>query len=168
MIASHALHQRHEQHVMVDSQVTLLEDRSQLKLVRCHLVMTSLARDSKLKSLNLKILHKGLNTIGDSTKIMVIHLLVLSTLMTHQCATSHHQVRTSRVQTLVYKEILLLPTKIHLHLLHIVIEELAHISCCLINSMKRTQQRSLIVERLTCICDEDCRDTKCIIDDEYR
>ena len=94
MIASHTLHQRHEQHVMVDSQVTLLEDRSQLKLVRCHLVMTSLTWDSKLKSLNLKILHKGLNTIGNGTEIVVIHLLVLGTLMAHKCTACKHKVWT--------------------------------------------------------------------------
>ena len=95
MIASHTLHERHEQHVMVDSQITLLEDRSQLKLIWCHLIMTSFARNSKFKSLNLQILHKGLNTIRYSTKIVVVHLLVFSTLMSHKGSASKHQVRTS-------------------------------------------------------------------------
>ena len=45
VVAGNLLHQRHEQHVMVDSQVALLEDRSQLKLVGSNLVVTRLHRN---------------------------------------------------------------------------------------------------------------------------
>ena len=168
MIASHALHQRHEQHVMVDSQITLLEDRSQLELVGCNLVVTCLTRNSQLQCLNLKILHKGLNTIRYGSEIMVVHLLVLGTLVSHQRTTGHNQVGTCRIQALVDQKILLFPTKINLHLFHIIVEVLAYLGSSLVDGMQRTKQWSLIVESLTSVGDEDSRDTKCIIDDEYR
>ena len=73
VVASHLLHQRHEQHVMVDGQVALLEDGGQLKLVGCYLVVACLDRDGQLEGLNLKILHESLNAIGDGAKIVVVH-----------------------------------------------------------------------------------------------
>ena len=42
----HLLHQRHEQLVVVATQISLLIDRSQLKLVRCHLIVTCLDRNT--------------------------------------------------------------------------------------------------------------------------
>src|SRR5574344_448799 len=48
MFASYFLHQRHQQHVMVYGEVGLFEDRCQLKLVWCHLVMAGLAGNGKL------------------------------------------------------------------------------------------------------------------------
>ena len=62
---------------MVDGKVGLLEDRSQLKLVGCHLVMTGLAGYAEFQSLDLEIAHKGCNALGDGTKVVVVHLLVL-------------------------------------------------------------------------------------------
>ena len=110
MLACHLLHQRHQQHVMVDGQVALLEDRSQFKLVGRYLVVTGLYRDGEFQRLNLKILHEGHHAIGNCSEVVVIHLLVLCTLMSHQCATGHQQVWTGRVETLVNEEILLFPT----------------------------------------------------------
>ena len=139
MLAGHLLHQTHQQHVVVNSQVALLEDRSQLKLVGCHLVVTGLHGDSQLQRLYLKILHKGLHTIGDSTKVVVVHLLVLRTLVSHQRTTRHQQVRTCRVETLVHEEILLFPSQVHLHLGHIVIEILANILSGLVHGVDSTE-----------------------------
>ena len=62
---------------MIDGKVGLLKDRSKLKLVGGNLVVASLARNTKFECTNLKILHEGLNTIWNSTEIVVFHLLVL-------------------------------------------------------------------------------------------
>ena len=110
MVTGHALHERHEQHVMIDGEVTLLEDRSQLKLVGRYLIMTCLTGDGEFQGLDLQILHEGLHTVRDGTEVVVVHLLVLRTLMTHQRTTSHQQVRTGRVESLIHEEILLFPT----------------------------------------------------------
>ena len=110
VIASHTFHQRHQEHIMVYSEVTLLEDRSKLELIGGNLIVTGLAWDGELQSLNLKILHKGLYTIGDSTEVMVVHLLVLGTLVAHECAACKHKVWTCGIETLVDEEIFLFPS----------------------------------------------------------
>ena len=89
VVACHLLHQRHQQHVMVHSQITLLEDGCQLKLVGRHLVVTCLAGNGKFQRLYLQVLHEGLYTIGDGAEVVVVHLLVLRTLVAHQCTTRH-------------------------------------------------------------------------------
>ena len=153
---------------MVDSQIALLVDGGQLKLVGSHLVVTCLHRDSQLQRLNLQILHKGLYTVRYGAEVVVIHLLVLGTLVAHQRATRHQQVRACRVQTLVHQEILLFPSQVHLNLGDVVVEILANILGGLSYGMQGTQQRSLIVERLTCVGDEYGRDTQRVVDDEHR
>ena len=108
----HLLHERHEQHVMVNGNVHLLEDRSQLELVGRNLVVTGLAGNAKLESLNLKILHESLHALRDGAEIMVVHLLVLCRIVSHKRTACEHEVRTSRIESLVNEEILLLPTKV--------------------------------------------------------
>ena len=70
---------------------------------------------------------------------MVVHLLVLGALMTHQRATCHEQVGTGRIEALVHEEILLFPTQIDLYLGHIVVEILANILGSLAHSMQSTE-----------------------------
>ena len=123
VVAGHALHERHEQHVVVDGQVALLEDRGQLKLVGCHLVVACLARDGQFQGLNLEVLHEGLHAVGDGAEVVVVHLLVLSALVTHQRAACEHQVGAGRVEPLVDEEVLLLPSEIDLTLPDVVVEE---------------------------------------------
>ena len=151
MLASHFLHQRHNKHIMVNGKVHLLKYRSQLKLVRSHLIVSCLTRYAQLKSLNLQILHKRSHTLWYSTEVVVIHLLVLSRGVTHQRTSCKQKVRTSRVQSFINKEILLFPSQIRHTLLNLRIKVMHHICGSLVNGMYSLQQRSLIVQRLTCI-----------------
>ena len=96
-MTSNLLHERHEKHVMVDSKVGFLEYRSKLKLVRRNLVVASLARNTKFESMNFKILHESLHALWDSTKVVVVHLLVLSRVVSHKCAACKHKVGTCRI-----------------------------------------------------------------------
>ena len=86
--------------------------------------------------------------------------------MAHQCTTCQHQVRTGRIKTLIDEEILLFPTEVYLYLVHIVVEILANIGGRLIDGVEGTQQRSLVVEGLACVGDEDGGDTEGVVDDE--
>ena len=99
---------------------------------------------------------------------MVVHLLVLGTIMTHQGPSRKHQIRTGGIKTFIHQEILLLPPKVRDHLLHRGVEIMNHTQGSLAYSTKRTLQRCFIVERLTCIRDEDGGDTQGIVDDEHR
>ena len=62
---------------MVDGEVGLLENRSQFKLVGCHLVVARLTGNTQLQRLYLQVFHERLHTVGDDTEIVVVHLLVL-------------------------------------------------------------------------------------------
>ena len=168
MMASHLLHQAHQEHVVVNGKVGLLEDRCQLKLVWCYLVVTGLARNTELKSLDFQILHECLNTLRDGAEVMVVHLLVLGRIVTHQGATCQHQIRTCSIQAFIYQEVLLLPTEIGNNFLDIRVEVVANICSSYVYSVQCTEQWSFIVESLTCVRDEDGRDTECIVDDKYR
>ena len=152
---------------MIDGEVGLLEDRSKLKLVGGNLIVTCLARNTEFEGTNLKILHEGLYTIGDSSEIVVFHLLVLGRVVTHQGAACQEEVGTCRIQALVNEEVLLLPTEVALHLLNVIVEILAHVGGSYVNGMESAKQRSLIVECLTSIRDKDGGDTECIVDDEH-
>ena len=161
------LHERHEKHVMVDGEVGLLKDRSKLKLVWRNLVVTCLARDAQLQSLDLQVFHEGLYALGDGTEIVVIHLLVLGRVVTHQGAACEHEVGASRVETLVNEEIFLLPTEVADNLLYFRIEIVAYFCGCHVYGVKRAKQRCLVVECLACVRDEDCGDTQRVVDDEH-
>ena len=66
--ARNLLHERHEQHVMVYRKVALLVYRSKLKLVRSHLVVAGLDRDSEFQRFDFQLLHKGCHTRRDAPK----------------------------------------------------------------------------------------------------
>ena len=76
VLVSHTLHQAHQQHVVVDSEVALLVDRSQLKLVWRHFVMACLAGNTQFESLDFKVFHERLHTLRNGAEVMVVHLLV--------------------------------------------------------------------------------------------
>ena len=168
VLMSHTLHQTHQEHVVIYCKIALLIDRCQLKLVRSHLVMAGLARDAEFERLDFKILHESLHTLRDGSEIVVVHLLVLRRVVSHQGTACEHQVRASRIETLINQEVLLLPSEIGLHLLYLWVEVVAHLGSRLAQGMERAEQWSLVVQRLTGIRYKDGRDTEGIVNDEHR
>ena len=168
VLAGYFLHQAHQQHVVVNSQVGLFEDRSALKLVRSHLVVACLARNAQLKSLDLKILHESLHTLRNRSEVVVVHLLVLGRAVAHQRAAGQHEVRTCGIEVLVDEEVLLLPSQVADTLLHVGIEIMTNIGSGNVHSMESAQQRCLVVKGLTGVRNEDRRDTQCVVDDKHR
>ena len=71
--------------------------------------------------------------------------------MAHQCTAREQQVRTCGIETLVNKEVLLLPAKVRGHLLHLRVKIMAHLRSSHIHGMQCTQQRCLIVQRLAAV-----------------
>ena len=165
--ARNLLHDRHDKHIVVYSQVALLEDGRQLKLVGRNLVVTGLAGDAKGKSLDFQVLHKGLNALRDGSEVVVVHLLVLGRVVTHKGTAGKHQVGTREVESFVYEEVFLLPTQVGLHLLDIGVEVLCHSGGSLSYCAQRAEQRRLVVERLAGIRDEDGGYTEGVVDDEH-
>ena len=98
---------------------------------------------------------------------MVVHLLVLGRVVSHEGTAREQQVRTCGIETLVDEEVLLLPTEVRGNLLYSGIKVMAYIGGCYVHGMEGAKQRSLIVECLTAVRDEYGGDTECIVDDEY-
>ena len=141
---------------MVNSEVTLFVDWSQLKLVWCYLIVARLTRDAKFQSLYLKVFHKFRNTLWYGTEIVVIHLLVFCRRMSHQGASCEQQIGTGRVEAFVDEEVFLFPTEVGDDFLYLRIEILCYCCCSLVDGLQALQQWCLIVKSLTSIRDEDC------------
>ena len=58
VVAGDVAHQRHDEHIVVDSQVAFLINRSELKLVGGHFVVARLARDAQLQRLDFQVAHE--------------------------------------------------------------------------------------------------------------
>ena len=86
--------------------------------------------------------------------------------MAHQRAARHQQVGTCGIETLIHQEVLLLPAEVSINLLHVGVEVVADIYGCLVDGLQRFQERSLIVQRLAGIGNEDGRDAERIAHDE--
>ena len=99
---------------------------------------------------------------------MVVHLLVLGRVVTHQRAPRQQQVGTGSVQSLVHEEILLLPSEVGSNLLHGGVEIVAHLSSSHVHGMQGAQQRSLVVEGLTAIRNKHGGNHQRIVNDEHR
>ena len=81
MTPGDALHDRHEQLVVVVRQVAFFVNGGKLELVRCHLVMTRLDGNAQLVAFHFQILHKLLYARRNRPEIMVVELLVLRALV---------------------------------------------------------------------------------------
>ena len=168
MSAGNLIHNGHQQLVVVIRQIGLLIHWGKLKLVWSNLVVAGLDRNTQLQTLALQLLHKVNHARGDSTKVVILQLLVLCRLVTVQCATSQHQVGTYRPEALIHQKILLLPAQIGVNTIHTLVEVVAHCSCCLIHRRDRAQQRHFIVQCFTRIGNKNGWDTECCIYDKCR
>ena len=168
VFASDVAHERHEQHIVVHCQVTFFVDWCKFKLVRSHLIVTRLAGNAQFQGLDFQIAHKFCHALRNSPKIVVFHLLVFRTIVSHQRATGEQKVRASGIKTFVYQEIFLFPTQIGGNFLHIIIEISANFQSRLVHCCKRFFERSFIVQCFTCITDEHGRNHERIADDKHR
>ena len=86
----YALHDRHDEQVMVVREVHFFEDRCHLKLVRRHLVMACTDRYSGFQRLIFQFAHERQDPCRNSSEIMVFKLLALGTVMSHERAPREH------------------------------------------------------------------------------
>jgi hypothetical protein len=98
----------HGQQVVVNSKGSLLEDRGALELLRSDLVVAGLDGDTKTEELELSLGHGGHNLGRNTSKVVIVHLLVLGREVTDQGAASVLQVRAERVEGAIDQEVLLL------------------------------------------------------------
>ena len=110
--AGNVVHKQHQQQVVVVGKVGFLVYRSQFKLVGCNFVVAGLCRNAQFVALYFKVEHESLHARRNRTEVVVFELLVLGTVVAHQCAPGEHQVGTRRVKQLINKEVFLFPTKV--------------------------------------------------------
>ena len=168
VLGGDALHQVHHQLVMVISQVHVLEDRSQLKLVGGRFVVAGLDGNAKFMTFDFQFFHEVGYTRWDGAKIVVVQLLVLRRGVSHQGASGNAQVRTGIVQGRIYQEVFLFPSKVGIYTLHIGHEHPAYFGCCLVYCCQCFQKRCLVVQCFTGIGDEDGRNTQGLVHNEGR
>ena len=167
MLAGHLLHERHEQHVVVHGEVCLFKDRCKFKLVGSHLVVAGLHRDGQFECLDFQILHECLHTVGDCAEVVVVHLLILGRVVSHQRASGEHQVWPGGVKPFVYEEILLLPAKVRDDFFHVWVKVAGHGSGGFAYCTQRALQRCFVVQSLPSIRNEYSGNTQCVVNDEH-
>ena len=72
MSLGNLLHNLHNQLVMIRRDISCCKDRSHLMLGRSNLVMLRLRENTELPKFNVKVFHKGSNTLFDGAKVMII------------------------------------------------------------------------------------------------
>ena len=109
MFLRHTLHDAHYEQVMIVCQVHVFEDRRHFELVRCYLVMPRTDRDTCLEGFVLQIAHERQHPCRNSSEIVILQLLALGTVVSHERTTGEHQIRTGVIERFVHQEILLFP-----------------------------------------------------------
>ena len=127
MAAGHLFHGRHQQLVMIDSQIGLLKNRSTFELIRGHLVMPGFNGNPQAMTLVFQLVHESRNPCRYGTEILIFQLLIFRGRMPHQSTTAQFQVRTGIIKGFIHQKILLLPAQRGYHTLHIFIEILANV-----------------------------------------
>ena len=168
MFLRHTLHDTHYEQVMIVCQIDLFEDWCHLKLVGCHLVMPRPDRDTCLESFVLQIAHERQHTCRNSSEIMILELLRLGAIMSHERTTGEHQIRTGVIKRFIHQEILLFPAEVRVYVFDLFIKVRAHLTRGMTERCRGADERRLIIERLTRICHKDGRDKKSVTDEEDR
>ena len=166
VLARHLLHQRHQEHVVVDGEVAVLEDGGKLKLVGATSLWRVLQGMASSRACTSRSFMKLCTRSGMDAEIVVVHLLVLGRLVAHKGAARQHQVGAGAIEVGIDEEVLLLPTEIGLHLAHLRVEIVADVGGGHAEGVERAEQGSLVVEGLARIGDEDGGDAEGVVDDE--
>ena len=166
VLARHAGHERHEQHIVVNGQVAFLEDGGEFKLVGGHLVVARLAGDAEFEGADFEVAHKFGHTFGDGAEVVVVHLLVLAALVPHQGAARQEEVGACGIEALVNEEIFLLPTEVGADALHIGAEIAGYGSGGAVDGSQGFLERCLVVKGLARVGDKYGGNHQRVADDE--
>ena len=97
--ARDVLQDLHRQHLVVDADVGVLEDRRDLVLGRRDLVVARLDRHAELGQLLLALEHVGEHALGDRAEVVVVELVALGRLGAEQRAAGRVRGRGARSST---------------------------------------------------------------------
>jgi len=154
--AAHAVQSRnplenaHREHLVIARKIGTLKQRRQLELARCHFVVPRLGRNAKFKEPRLHVGHVCLHVAGDRTKVVVVELMPLRRIGTHDRTAAQVDVRPHRGEILIDQKVLLLDSKRGGDMMHAFVraEKPQHPHGLLAECFVTSQQRRLLVERL--------------------
>ena len=150
----------HQQLVVIGCNVGGGEDRCDLMLCRCNLVVLGLSQQAVLPQLNVEVSHECGDARLDGAEVMIFHLLTLRAHCAEQGAAGEDQVLALVVILLVNQEVFLLRTYGGGNALDILAEQLHHAACLLADRVHGAQQRGLLIQRFTGIRTECSRDVQ--------
>ena len=159
--AGDLLHDLHGELVVVRRDVGHSEDRRELVLAGRDLVVLGLGIDAELPELLVQLLHEGLDPGLDRAEVVVLQLLALGRLRAEEGPPGVDQVTALEVHLPVYQKILLLRADVCHHALDLTIpKQTQHTQRLTDQSLHRTQQRRLFVQRLAAVGAESRRDAQ--------
>jgi hypothetical protein len=156
-----ALHDRHEQLLVVGRDVRSFEHGRDFELAGRDLVVARLRGDAELEKLALRVEHEREHALGNRAEVVVVEFLSLRCLRAEERAPGVEQVGPGEEEAAVDQEVLLLGTGEGHHRFGLVVaEESEHSIGLRRHCLLRSQQRCLVVERFAGHRDEDRRDAQ--------
>ena len=157
----HVAQRLHDEHVVVDGEVELLEHRRELELRGGHLVVAGLGGDAQAPELALHILHEGEDARLDGAEVVVLQLLVAGGRRAEEGAAALDEVGPLEPEGLVDEEILLLRAERADHAPVRPLAEAGHQPPHrLLHRLHGAQEGRLLVEHLTGVGAEDGGDAE--------
>ena len=150
----------HDQHVVVNGQVQILEDRRQFELRGSHFVMTRFSGNAEAPQRFFNVRHERQNARRDAAEIVVFQLLMLRGRRAVQRTARLQQVRPLQVEFLVNQEIFLFDAQRDLHRLLRLSKAFHQTDNRFFQNLRGAQERRLFVQDFTCVGTENRRDAK--------
>ena len=165
---SDAVHQVHNELVLVVGQVGFPEDGGHFKLAGSHLVVAGFQRNAQVIGGKFQVPHEGGYARGDGGEVVVVQLLVLGGVVAEQGASGEHQVCAGRIEGLVHQEVLLLPAQVGIDPGYFGVKEFANRDGGVTDRFEGTLEGRFVVQGVSGVGDEDGGDTEGVVQDENR
>ena len=168
VVAGDDLHELHDEQVMVDGDVGLLEHGGKLVLAGGDLVVLGLCGHSELPQLGVKLLHEAADGGADGAEVVLLELLTLVGGGAEESAAAQDEVGALGEVLFLDEEVLLLRADGADDAVRMLAEE-GHDALGLVAyGSHGAQKRGLLVERLTVVADECRGDAQDVVLDEGR
>ena len=139
-------HEFHGQQVVVHRHVAAVEEGGQLVLGRGHLVVLGLGAHAQLPQLLVQLVHEGAHLRAQRAEVVLLQLLALGGRRAEEGAAGEDEVLTLLVVLLLDEEILLLQAHGHVHMGHVLAEQLQNAAGLVAHRLHAAQQGGLFVQ----------------------
>ena len=167
VLESDLLHYLHSELVLVSTEVGGSENGSHFVLSGSYLIVLGLGVDTELPELLIEVSHISGNSRLEVGEVLVIEVLTLGGLCAEESSSGEDEVFTLVELFLIYEEVFLLGSDSRSNAGNVLVaEELEEADSGLAEGVHRAEQRSFLIERLTCIGNENSGDIEAALLDE--